>query len=202
MSDHDDTENLSTPALDHINAALALVDLAGEFYDMALNAKVYKSRLKKLAALEKKNAAAEAKLAAAEAKAAELVAKAESDVAAIHDEARQRLEAAESAEQDLCERERRIQILEAAWRYISEPQDVLSGFRSPEFSPLQKARMAHGQPPGKDLDIHGFSEPDAAPARIDALIRHDAGDERSDAQGNAFTPSTLRRDLSHKRGAA
>jgi hypothetical protein len=71
--------------------------------------------------------------------------------------------------------------------------------RSPEFSPLQKARMAHGQPPGKDPDRLLFSEPAAAPAaQIDALIRRDVGDERSDAQGNAFAPSTLTRSISHK----
>jgi hypothetical protein len=112
--------------------------------------------------------------------------------------AQRRLDAAESAEQDLGERERRIQILEAAWRGLGEPADVMSGFRSPEYSPLQKARMAHGQPPGRDLDPL-FSEPDAEPdQRIDAYIGRDVGDERSDAQGNAFAPSTLTRSTSHK----
>jgi len=60
MSDHDDTEN--NHALDHITAALALVDLAGELHDLAVNHKTFRSALKKLAALEKKNAAAEQKL--------------------------------------------------------------------------------------------------------------------------------------------
>jgi hypothetical protein len=78
----------------------------------------------------------------------------------------------------------------------------MSGFRSPEFSPLQKARLAHGQQPGRDPDRLLFSEPDAAPDHgIDAYIRRDVGDARSDAQGNAFAPSTLTRSTEHKRGA-
>jgi hypothetical protein len=74
----------------------------------------------------------------------------------------------------------------------------MSGLRSAEHSPLQKARMAHGRPPGRDLDPL-FSEPDVVPAAIDAMIRRDVGDETSDSQGNHFAAaSTLRRDLSHK----
>ncbi|MFZ2082666.1 MAG: hypothetical protein WAV38_39620 [Xanthobacteraceae bacterium] len=199
MSDHDDTENLS---IDHIQAALALVDLAGELHDLAINNKTYKARLRRQAALEKKNAAAEAKLAAAEAAAAEIRAKAESDAKAIRDEAQQRLGAAESAEAELAQREQKNARLEAAWRYIGEPQDVLSGLRSPEFSPLQKARMAHGQPAGKDPD-RLFSEPDAAPAMpIDALS-DTSDDPAADRQGAPFLGG-LSRDVSHhkRRGAA
>jgi hypothetical protein len=155
--------------------------------------------LKKLRKLEKDIAAANTKLAAAEARTAEIIAKAESDVAAIHDEAQRRLEAAEAGEQELRERERRVQILEAAWRNLGEPADVMSGFRAPEHTPLQKAKLAHGQQPGRDPDVHLFTQ-DAEPVvAIDALIRRDVGDERSDAQGNAFAPSTLHRDVSHKR---
>jgi hypothetical protein len=201
MDHDDDTDDLSSPALDRITAAIAFVDLAADLYDLAVNAKVYKAGLRKQARLEKENIAAEQTLAAATTQAAELVAKAHKEVEAIHEAAAQRLDAAETAEQDLCERERRIQVLEAAWRNLGEPQDVLSGFRSPELSPLQ-ARRAHGLPPGKDPDPL-FSEPDAVPAaQIDALIRRDVGDERSDAQGNAFAPSTLTRSTEHKRRAA
>ncbi len=202
MSDCDDTEDLSTPALDHISAALALCDLAAELHDLAINAKDYKARLRQRAKLERGIAAAEQKLSRLQTEAAGIVEAAQAHAAAIHGEAQQRLEAVESAEQELAQRERKIARLEGAWRYIGEPADVMSGFRAPEHTPLQKARLGHGQQPGRDPDIHGFSEPDAAPARIDALIRHDAGDERSDAQGNAFAPSTLHRDVSHKRGAA
>jgi hypothetical protein len=56
--------------------------------------------------------------------------------------------------------------------------------------------------PGRNVDPL-FSEPDAEPDHvIDAYIRRDVGDQRSDAQGNAFAPSSLTRDVSHKRGAA
>jgi hypothetical protein len=166
------------------------------------NAKNIELRARALAKLNRFIRDGEARLAAVQAQAAAMVAKAESEVKAIYEDARRRLDAAEAAEQDVVQREKNIARLEAAWRNIGEPADVMSGFRSPEYSPLQKARRAHGQSPGKDPDILGFSEPDAAAAvPIDALIRRDVGDERSDAQGNAFAPSTLTRSTEHKRGA-
>jgi hypothetical protein len=203
----DDTENYSgAPVLvDPVAAAIALTNLADQLYRLhksAINSKANRTRLRALATLDQRIADIEAKRAAIEADAAAIVAKAQNTVKAIHDEARQRLDAAEAAEQELVEREQKIARLESAWRNLGEPQDVLSGFRSPEFSPLQKARMAHGQPPGKDPDRLLFSEPAVAPAVADALIRRDVGDERSDAQGNRFAPSTLTRSTEHKRGAA
>jgi len=204
MADDDtnDTEDISTPALDRITAAMALVDFVTELHDLAINGKAYKAGLKKLRKLEKEIAVLERNIAAATTRAAELVGQAHKDVEAIHQEARQRLEAVEAAEQEVTLREQKIARLEAAWRNIGEPADVMSGFRSPQFSPLQKARISHGQAPGRDPDIYGFSR-DAEPAvAIDALIQRDVGDERSDAQGNAFAPSTLTRSTEHKRGAA
>jgi hypothetical protein len=192
MDPDDEIERVS--AMDPFTAALELCRIA--------NNKTVATGLKKLRRVNRQIAEAEAKVMAAEAKAAALVANAERDVAAIHEAVAQRLEAAATAEEELAQHEQKIARLEAAWRYIGEPADVMSGFRAPEHTPLQKARLGHGQQPGRDPDIYGLSQPDAAPARIDALIRHDAGEERSDAQGNAFAPSTLRRDLSHKRGAA
>jgi hypothetical protein len=198
---NDNTDNLSTPAQDRITAAIAYVDFAADLYDLAANHKAYKARLTKLRRLEKEIAAVERSLAAARTQAAELVAKAEADVQTIRREASERLDAAATAEDELAEREQKIARLEAAWRFIGEPETVLRGFQSPEFSPLQKARLAHGQPAGKDHQLL-FSEPDAAPGHsIDAYIRRDVGDERSDAQGNAFAPSTLTRSTGHKRGA-
>jgi hypothetical protein len=35
--------------------------------------------------------------------------------------------------------------LESAWKNLGEPESVRSGFQSPEFTALQKARRAHGQ---------------------------------------------------------
>src|SRR6516225_8632387 len=183
MADDDtnDTEDISTPALDRITAAMALVDFVTELHDLAVNGKAYKAGLKKLRKLEKEIAVLERNIAAATTRAAELVGQAHKDVEAIHQEARQRLEAVEAAEQEVTLREQKIARLEAAWRNIGEPADVMSGFRSPQFSPLQKARISHGQAPGRDPDIYGFSR-DAEPAvAIDALIQRDVGDERSDA---------------------
>ena len=192
--DHDDTEDFSTPASDRFADALALCRLAWD-------AQKTKASLKKLRKLEKDIAAANTKLAAAEAKAAELVANAERDGKALHDEAQRRLEAAESAEQELAQREQKIARLEAAWRYIGEPGDVLSGLRSPEYSSLQKARMAHGQPPGKNPDRLFSAEPDAAPAmRIDALS-DSSDDPAADRHGTPFL-GELTRDIHHKRRGA
>ena len=205
--DTDDIADTGAPMMvDPVAAAIALTDLVDQWtklYKLAIDSKANKARLRAAAKLDQRIADAEAKRAAIEADAAAIVTKAENKVKAIHDEARQRLDAIESAEQELAEREQKIVRLEAAWRNIGEPADVMSGFRSPEFSPLQKARLAHGQQPGRDPDILGFSEPDVAPAaQIDALIRRDVGDARSDSLGNAFAPSTLTRSTEHKRGTA
>jgi hypothetical protein len=171
--DTDNTEDYSTMAMvDPVAAAIALSDLAErlcKLYNLATNSKANKARLRALAKLNRRIADAEAKLAAIEADAAEIVTKAENEVRSIHEDAQRRRDAAESAEQDLRERERRIQIFEADWRFVGEAADVISGRRSAEHSPLQKARMAHGLPPGKDPDPLFFSEPDAALAgQIDA----------------------------------
>jgi hypothetical protein len=191
--------------VDPVAAAIAFTDLVDQWtklYKLAIDNKANKARLRAAAKLNRQIADAEAKLVAIEADAAAIVTKAENAVKAIHDDAQWRLDVVESAEQELVEREQKIARLEAAWRGLGEPQDVLSGFRSAEYSSLQKARMAHGQPPGRDPDRLLFSKPDAAPDQdIDAYIRRDVGDARSDAQGNAFAPSTLTRSTEHKRGA-
>jgi hypothetical protein len=200
-TDIDDTDDIM-PMVDPVAAAIALSDLADKLYklySLATNSKANKARLRAFAKLNRQIVDAEAKRAAIEADAAAVVAKAKNEVKAIQADAQRRLAAIATAEDELVEREGKIARLEAAWRMLGEPADVMSGFRSPEFSPLQKARLAHGRQPGKDDPLF-FSEPDAAPAAaIDAMIRRDVGDERSDAQGNAFAPSTLRRDVSHKR---
>ncbi|MGA8699652.1 MAG: hypothetical protein WB689_38675 [Xanthobacteraceae bacterium] len=192
--DHDDSA-AHYPAADPFLVALQLCQIA-------TSAKSIAPALKRLRKLGRDIEAAERKLAAVEAQAAELLAKAERDAAVIHEAAAQRLEAAAVAEEELVLREQKIARLEAAWRYIGEPADVMSGFRAPEHTALQKAKLAHGQQPGRDPDVHLFTQ-DAEPVvAIDALIRRDVGTETTDAQGNAFASSTLRRDLSHKRGAA
>jgi hypothetical protein len=48
----------------------------------------------------------------------------------------------EAKEAAVAERHRHIAELEAAWRNLGEPDAVKSGFQSPEFTPLQKARRA------------------------------------------------------------
>jgi hypothetical protein len=192
---HDDGDGM-TDFLDRFADAIIAVR------DLALNAKIKPAQIKKLAKLERQAAAATAKLAVVEVQARELVARAERDVAAIHDEAQRRLNAAVAHEQELETRENRIAALEAAWRMLGEPADVMSGFRSPEFSPLQKARLAHGQPAGRNPDLLGLSREPEPTAAIDALIMRDVGDARSDHLGNSFAPSSLTRSTEHKRSAS
>jgi hypothetical protein len=211
MVDHDDetddtADYSGAPVLvDPVAAAIALTDLVDQWtklYKLAIN-KTNKARLRALAKLEQRIADAEAKLAAIEADAAAIVAKAESAVKVIHDEVQRRLEAVATTEDELVEREQKIARLEAVWRNIGEPADVMSGFRSPEYSPLQKARISHGQQPGKDPAQFLFSEPGAAPAmRIDALS-DTCDDPHADRQGAPFL-GELTRDVSHhkRRGAA
>jgi hypothetical protein len=201
--DTDDTEDFSTPALDRITAAMALLDFVADLHDLATNGKAYKAGLHKLRKLEKQVAGVERNIAAATAQASAIVTKAENDVKAIHEDTQRRLDAVATVEADLVERERKIAQLEAAWRNIGEPASVLSGFQAPEFSPLQKARRAHGQAPGKNPDPLFYSEPDAAPAMpIDALS-DTSDDPRADRQGTPFL-GELTRDTSHhkRRGAA
>jgi len=53
----------------------------------------------------------------------------------------------EAAEEGLNERHHQISNLEAAWRNLGEPDDVKSGFQSPEHSAIEKARRAfEGRP--------------------------------------------------------
>lgn len=51
-----------------------------------------------------------------------------------------------AAEGELEERQARISKLEKAWKFLGEPSDVVSGHRSPERTPLEKAEFAFGQP--------------------------------------------------------
>jgi hypothetical protein len=175
--------------------------LALELCRIASSPKTTATAIKRLRRLGRDIDAAEQKLAAVQAEAAGILEAAQAEVKTIHDEAQRRLDAAATAENELVEREQKIARLEAAWRLLGEPQDVLSGFRSPEATPLAKARRAHGFPPARDPDILGFSEPDAVPAMpIDALSdTHD--DPHADRQGTPFL-GELTRDVLHKRGAA
>src|SRR6516164_4460460 len=130
--------------------------------DLVLNAKVKPAQLKKLAKLNRQYVDVQAKFASVETEAAQIVAKAQADVAAIHEQAQRRLDAAAAAEQELEQREQKIARLENSWRNLGEPADVMSGFRSPQFSPLQKARAAFGLPAGRDPDPLNLSQ-DAEP---------------------------------------
>ena len=191
-----DNEIARLSAMDNLFAAsLGLCQIAKN--------KTVATQLKKLRRVLRQVADAEAKAIVAEKHAAEIVTEAQTAVKAIHDEAQRRLEAAATAEEDLAEREKKIARLESAWRNIGEPASVLSGFQAPELSPLQKARRAHGQAPGKNPDPLFYSEPDAAPAMpIDALS-DTSDDPRADRQGTPFL-GELTRDTSHhkRRGAA
>jgi hypothetical protein len=196
----EDTEDFSAPVIvDPVAAAMA--DKLYKLYSLATNSKANKARLRAFAKLNRQIADAEAKRVAIEADAAAIVTKAETEVKVIYAEVQQRLEAAATAEAELVEREQKIARLENAWRNLGEPQDVLAGFKSPQYSPLQKARLAHNEPPGKNVDPLFFSEPGAVPTmRIDALSdTHD--DPHADRQGAPFL-GELTRDTAHKRPRA
>jgi hypothetical protein len=194
-----------TPALvDPVAAAIALTELVDSFhrvYKLATDSKANKARLRALAKLDRQIADAEKKRAAIEADAAAIVTKAENDVRSIREDAEQRLDAAATAEAELVERERKISILENAWRGLGEGPDVWSGLRSAEYTPLQKARMAAGQQPGKDPDVYLFSEPAAAPAMPIDAMSDTASDAHADRHGALFL-GELTRDVSHKRKSA
>jgi hypothetical protein len=175
--------------------------LAIELCRIAANAKTIEPALKRLRRVGADIDKAEQKLSRLQAEAVGIVESAHAQARTIHDEAQRRLDAAEAAEQELVEREHKIARLETAWRNLGEPADVMSGFRSPEFSPIQKARLAVGQPAGRDPDRMLFAEPDAAPAMpIDALS-DTSDDPRADRQGAPFL-GELTRDVSQKRKSA
>jgi hypothetical protein len=198
-----DTEDFTPALVDPVAAAIALSDLADKLYKLhklATNSKANKAQLRILAKLGRQIADAEAKRVAIEADAAAIVTKAETEVKAIYAEVQRRLEAAATAEAELVEREQKIAQLENAWRNLGEPETVLRGFQSPQYSPLQKARLAHGLPPGKNVDPLFFSEPDAPAMRIDALS-DTSDDPHADRQGAPFL-GELTRDTAHKRPRA
>jgi hypothetical protein len=205
-NDEIDDADAGRVSVDPVAAAIALTDLADSFhrlYKLALTNKTKKARLRALAEIDRQAADAVAMRDEARREAAAIVEAAQAEVKAMQEAAAQRLDAAEAAEQELAEREQKIARLETAWRNIGEPEMVLRGFQSPEFSPLQKARLAVGRPPGKDPHQLLFAEPDAAPAmRIDALS-DTSDDPHADRQGALFL-GELTRDVSHhkRRGAA
>jgi hypothetical protein len=200
-----DADHLSelTAEVREIASRLSVLDayvLAENKLAIAIDPRAVRKRLREVETAQKEKAEAIAARDAAKSEAAEITAKAHEEVAAIHEEARRRLETAEAAEQQVEFRERRVAALESHWRLFGEPPDVQSGLRNPEHSPLQKARMAHGLPPGRDPDpLRGMTrnEPDAAPAmRIDEMSdTHD--DPHADRHGQQFLGS-LTRSIDHK----
>jgi hypothetical protein len=195
--DHDD-DDIDTAA-DADAEANYLPDpfsLALELCRIAAKPATYAAAVKKLRKVGRDILVAEKKLAAVQAEAAGIVDAAQAEVKAMQEAAAQRLDVAATVEHELVEREQKIARLENAWRNLGEPETVLRGFQSPQFSPLQKARMGHGLPPGKDPDLL-FSEPDAPPPmRIDALS-DTSDDPHADRQGAPFL-GELTRDVAHK----
>jgi hypothetical protein len=202
VGDNDEIDDTGAPMLvDPVAAAIALTDLADslhKLYKLALTNKTNKARLRALAEIDRQAADAVATRDEARREAAAIVEAAQAEVKAIQAAAQQRLDAAAAAEEELVEREQKIMRLENAWRNLGEPEQVLSGFQSPQFSPLQKARAAHGQQPGKNLDPLFFSEPDAAPAAAIDVFSDVCDDQSSDRHGQKFLGS-LTRSLDHKR---
>jgi hypothetical protein len=206
--DHDDddataTDDIAATMPDPFSAVLLLLDAVAD-------PKTTKSLVRNLAKLTRQITDAETKLSGLQASAAEIAGRLERDIgelqqreAALDAREREREAALAEAREQLVEREQKIARLERAWRNLGEPADVLSGLRAPEFSSLQKARAAHGRPPGRPLDPLLFAEQDSeSDAAIDAIIRRDVGDSRSDHLGLPFASSSLSRSTEHKRGAA
>jgi hypothetical protein len=61
-----------------------------------------------------------------------------------HKELRRRQIATLERKRSLEPRRDRLAKLHQSWRNLGEPPEVASGFKSPEFTPIQKARRAHG----------------------------------------------------------
>lgn len=210
MSDnHDDTENnhdLSTPALDHIAAALALCDLAAELHDLAINHKVYKGRLRQRAKLERDIAAGEQKrmalTAEAEQKETALAAREaaiaareaaidvrETEFAASIEEARDNLHGYYNS---LAETDRHIR------HRILSSAGLLSGYH-PQLQDLptwdQLKRLVVGLP-----DDPPPIEREVARPRID-VFSDTSDDPHADRQGAPFL-GEVTRDVTHKRKSA
>jgi hypothetical protein len=100
---------------------------------------------------------AEARLAAREAAVADLEKATRTELEAERAAIEKRRVAVHGAEGVLDARAQFICKLEAAWANLGEPDDVISGFKSPEKSALQKARRAHGLDDDRQHDEAGHA---------------------------------------------
>jgi hypothetical protein len=141
----DDESDDRAPVVDVFSAALALCQVAA-------NPKNIAAAVKKLARLEKNIATASEVLARLQAQSAAILGTAKAEAEKTRANSAEREEGLAAREQQLAERERHISRLENAWRNVGEPAEVWSGFKSPEHTPLAKARAARGLPPIAEPD--------------------------------------------------
>jgi hypothetical protein len=160
-------DRLTLPALDF----RAVRDLVA----LAIDPKMVKRNLRSLHDALAATTAAQRQLESDRAEHDAQLAKDRAELAAERDVLMKRRLAVHQAEASLAERSERIGKLERAWRNLGEPDSVISGFQSPQYSGLEKARRAHrGEP---------ITEP--SPPSGDAVARAGATIDE-DPQGNKF----------------
>jgi hypothetical protein len=101
---------------------------------------------------------------------------------------------AQQAEASVERRREHIAKLEAAWKNLGEPDEVVRGFQSPQYSALEKAKRAHqGQPvtepspPSEDVVVQAGAKIDEDPQgnKFPAHVSLTRTPEHSDAPAGA-----------------
>jgi uncharacterized protein (DUF3084 family) len=82
----------------------------------------------------------------------------------------------EALEGRLDERHKYISDLEIKWRGLGEPASVQSGFQSPEFTALEKAKRAHAMAGGPAVRTDRHGTPFPADTSITRTITGDEGE--------------------------
>ena len=199
MSDDEteDTEDYSPPAPDRFADAIALCQIAKN--------KTIATALKKLRRVNRQIADAEAKVIAVqdqveqkEAALAAREAKLDARDTAITRRENEFAASAQDVRDELREHHNRIEQAHRQLVYRLMSTAGILGNWNENLQDLPTWEQLRRQIADLPADPPGLS---AEPTEAIDLIRRDVGDERSDHLGNAFAPSTLRRDVSHKRSA-
>jgi hypothetical protein len=134
--EHDNDD--AVPA-DRFGDALALIAAA-------MNAREVRKKVLHLKKLESDVAAASEALARLQEQRSGIIATAQKEAEQIRQKAHEEREGVAAEREQLDRRAAHIARLEEGWRFVGEDEQVRRGFRSPEASPLAKARAAHGLP--------------------------------------------------------
>jgi hypothetical protein len=143
----DDTTDTATEQPDHRSVPPDAFTVAFNLIALAADPREFK---KKLQGLHRALTAVDegmARLAADRAEHDRAIAAERAELAAERDALMKRRVDVHQAEASLAERREYIIKKEAAWKNLGEPDEVIRGFQSPQYSPLEKARRAHrGEP--------------------------------------------------------